>query len=159
MQQLLRVCAHCGQPIPKTKRSVAKYCSDACRKAASDRKCAARINAYQRAYRKATYVPRPRKHENDADMRLKKNYGISLQEWRELREQQGGKCPICGTELCSDPSHKTHVDHCHETGAVRGILCASCNTGLGKFNDSIGTLEAAVKYLYEARLASTAQAA
>jgi hypothetical protein len=53
----------------------------------------------------------------------------------------GGVCAICGR---ADPEH---VDHSHETGAVRGILCFNCNGGLGQFRDSIDALHAAAAYL------------
>ena len=55
--------------------------------------------------------------------------------------EQGGVCAICGRP---DPEH---VDHSHETGAVRGILCFNCNGGLGQFRDSIDALLAAATYL------------
>ena len=53
--------------------------------------------------------------------------------------QQGGVCAICG----SGPEDPQHVDHDHETGEVRGILCFNCNGGLGQFHDSIDALLAA----------------
>ena len=55
--------------------------------------------------------------------------------------EQGGTCVVCGRD---DPEH---VDHSHDTGAVRGILCFNCNGGLGQFRDSADTLRAAAAYL------------
>jgi hypothetical protein len=55
--------------------------------------------------------------------------------------EQGGVCAICGRP---DPEH---VDHDHETGAVRGILCFNCNGGLGQFRDDIDALQCAAVYL------------
>ena len=55
--------------------------------------------------------------------------------------QQGGACAICGAP---DP---THVDPDHATGALRGILCFSCNRGLGKAKDDQGVLRAVIAYL------------
>ena len=72
---------------------------------------------------------------------LKRRYGISADEFDELVVQQGGVCAICGRP---DPEH---VDHDHETGAVRGILCFNCNGGLGQFRDSIDSLLTAASYL------------
>ena len=72
---------------------------------------------------------------------LKYRYGIGADEFDELVRGQGGVCAICGRP---DPEH---VDHSHETGAVRGILCFNCNGGLGQFRDSVDALLAAVAYL------------
>jgi hypothetical protein len=72
---------------------------------------------------------------------LKQRYGIGADEFDELVKQQGGVCAICGRP---DPEH---VDHSHETGDVRGILCFNCNGGLGQFRDSIEALLAAAAYL------------
>jgi hypothetical protein len=58
-----------------------------------------------------------------------------------MREAQGGLCKICGKEK------RLVVDHCHETGQVRGMLCFSCNTGIGQLGDSVDMLKAAIAYL------------
>ena len=71
-------------------------------------------------------------------------YGISLDIYEKILEEQGFACAICG----SPASTKClAIDHCHETGGVRGLLCTKCNGGLGQFNDNVTTLEAAIKYL------------
>jgi hypothetical protein len=72
---------------------------------------------------------------------LRRRYGIGADEFDALVERQGGVCAICGRP---DPEH---VDHDHETGAVRGILCFNCNGGLGQFRDSIDSLLTAASYL------------
>jgi hypothetical protein len=72
---------------------------------------------------------------------LKRRYGIGADEFDELVRQQGGVCAICGRE------NPEHVDHDHETGEVRGILCFNCNGGLGQFRDSIDALLSAAAYL------------
>lgn len=58
-------------------------------------------------------------------------------------------CPICNQDLHALPSAQLHVDHLHETGLIRGLLCKPCNTGLGMFRDSVPSLRAAVTYLEE----------
>ena len=75
---------------------------------------------------------------------LRRNYGIEVEEYDEMLEAQGGVCAICGGE-----AHREFfdVDHCHETGRVRGLLCASCNMGLGKFRDDPKILQNAIDYL------------
>lgn len=56
-------------------------------------------------------------------------YGLTQEQFDKLLATQEGRCAICG-----DPFNRTpHVDHCHTTGRVRGLLCAPCNTGLGVY--------------------------
>lgn len=69
-------------------------------------------------------------------------YGLGGVELDTMLEEQSGKCPICGKLL-----RPYFIDHDHKTGKVRGLLCPSCNTGLGFFADSIERLLAAVVYL------------
>jgi hypothetical protein len=71
-------------------------------------------------------------------------YGISIADYKKMMKQQGGKCAICGDSL---DKVTIRIDHNHETGEVRGLLCASCNTGLGLLKDSPLVLENAKKYL------------
>ncbi len=87
---------------------------------------------------------------------LRYKYNISLAQFNHLREQQKGLCKICGAvlEIKESSSLRTKnvaVDHCHDTGKVRGLLCSMCNKGLGCFNDNIASLEAAILYLRESR--------
>ncbi len=71
----------------------------------------------------------------------RRRYGISEEHFQQLLGQQKGLCAICQ----SNPA--THVDHCHDTGKVRGLLCLKCNTGLGMFQDSGAELAKAIFYL------------
>jgi len=75
--------------------------------------------------------------------RLKKQYGLSLDDYRDMLVGQAGRCLICLLVL---PEHP-HIDHDHATGKVRGLLCGSCNRMLGQANDSILRLRAAIRYL------------
>lgn len=77
---------------------------------------------------------------------LKKNYGVSQERYDEMLLAQGGGCAICGAETNKN-GKALFVDHCHDSGAVRGILCYKCNTGLGSFGDSPALLEKALSYL------------
>ena len=87
---------------------------------------------------------------------LKKTYGISHEDYDRMLEAQGGGCAICGaTDSRTGRSDYLYVDHCHETGQVRGLLCGPCNSGIGYLGDSIDNLEAAIKYLNEAALGAT----
>lgn len=77
---------------------------------------------------------------------LQRNYGITLEDYDDMLLDQKGVCAICGTD---DPKGKGrfHVDHCHTTGKVRGLLCHHCNVGLGHFEDNIERLLDAIEYL------------
>ena len=81
---------------------------------------------------------------------LKSNYGMSLQQYEALHQAQGGKCLICMTSDPGGQGDKLHVDHNHETGKVRGLLCTNCNRGLGFFQDQIENLTNAIQYLTNA---------
>lgn len=77
---------------------------------------------------------------------IKARYGITHEEKHAILAQQGGRCAICGTD---DPPTKSgwHVDHCHATNAVRGILCQHCNNMLGMAKDRPEIFERAIAYL------------
>jgi hypothetical protein len=79
--------------------------------------------------------------------KFKRQYGISLEQYDEMLENQGGGCAICGTTKPSERTKYFAVDHCHSTSKVRGLLCSKCNRGLGLFNDTPERLKAAAKYL------------
>ena len=87
-----------------------------------------------------------RTKEDRWDYQLQNKYGITLEQYEVMLENQNGSCHICGTTACQS-GKRMAVDHNHVTNKVRGILCFKCNTGLGKFNDDITILEQAVSYL------------
>lgn len=76
-----------------------------------------------------------------------KQYGIEVSDFNDMMAVQGGRCAICGHSDTSKPNFFPVVDHCHETGRVRGLLCMSCNQGLGKFKDDKDRLFSAISYL------------
>ncbi len=81
------------------------------------------------------------------DYQLRKLYGITLERYNEMLAAQGGGCAICGDGPSGKSKDWLHVDHCHATGTVRGLLCQHCNHGIGKFSDSPERLEKAAAYL------------
>lgn len=81
-----------------------------------------------------------------------KRYGLTRAAFDELLDQQGGVCAICKsaeTQKLGERVKRLSVDHDHARTVkhVRGLLCGACNTGLGKFKDSIELLKAAIEYL------------
>lgn len=75
-----------------------------------------------------------------------KRNGINPDVAQEALEQHNGTCDMCGTTV-SGGSGGWHVDHDHQSGSVRGILCHRHNVGLGYFSDSVEELEQAIRYL------------
>lgn len=75
--------------------------------------------------------------------KLVKRYGITVEEYRRLLKEQDNKCSICSKEL----GEKLVIDHCHSTGDVRGLLCRSCNGGIGLLTDRHEVVHSAEVYL------------
>lgn len=78
-------------------------------------------------------------------LKLQYSYGITLEERDQMIVDQNNRCACCGDEF--EKSLHTHVDHCHKTLKIRGILCHNCNKGLGNFQDDPVRLEKAKIYL------------
>lgn len=106
--------------------------------------------ADQRRYVREWHQANP---EYSKDRHFKARYGITFADYQQMHADRDGKCDICG-------NRETHfgrknkrgevylcVDHDHETGAVRGLLCGACNVGLGALGDNALTLLRAVGYL------------
>ncbi len=77
---------------------------------------------------------------------LKRAYGITVDEYNELLKHQGNKCGICW-KPSDDMNQRLVIDHNHKTGEIRGLLCSSCNKGIGFLNDNASTLKSAIIYL------------
>lgn len=84
----------------------------------------------------------PKRQRYRKDWGLKKNYNLSIEEFENLLKSQNNECVICSEKLI-----KPHVDHCHITEVVRGILCRPCNQGIGFLKDNIEILKNAILYL------------
>lgn len=78
--------------------------------------------------------------------RLEKLYGITLEHYEQLFDNQKGGCAICGVHQSSIKT-PLHIDHDHKTKKVRGLLCHKCNRGIGLFQDSTDILQKAREYL------------
>lgn len=92
-----------------------------------------RVKAFERKY----YY----KHESS---RMRRKYGITLEQYNKLLDQQNGKCAICGG---GNGKHKLVIDHDHATGKIRGLLCKKCNTAIGMMNDNPDLLLRGSDYL------------
>jgi len=82
-------------------------------------------------------------------VQLKSTYGLSLDEFNAMRERQGYCCAICGEHENEITGRRggLHVDHDHETGRIRGLLCWRCNLGLGNLQESPDVLSQAISYI------------
>ena len=78
---------------------------------------------------------------------MERKYGITLADWEALLEECDNRCQACGIAAEATPRGVLVCDHNHETGEVRGALCAECNVGLGMFQDSPEKLAGALRYL------------
>lgn len=148
-----RVCAYCKELLPETPEffymkegevshtycrvcrqiySYKKYYSDVGKARAKSRKGNKKIPEYKKLLYK-----------------LKSTYGLSTEAYLKLLDEQRGCCAICEESLINPDSSKMSmvVDHCHETGKVRGLLCSNCNVMLGMAKDSQYTLAKGIYYL------------
>ena len=78
---------------------------------------------------------------------LKSKFGITPEQYEAMLAAQNGVCAICSSSEPGRNSPYFHVDHCHDTGNIRGLLCNGCNVGLGHFKDDISRIESAAAYL------------
>lgn len=107
-----------------------------------------KVNESQRKWRaKTNYSKSPKRMLQSRKDWLKK-YGLTIEQYDSMLARQDGSCAICkSTEPRMKNAGRLYVDHCHETGEVRGLLCFRCNTMLGNAGDSPEVLRLAAEYL------------
>lgn len=100
------------------------------------------------------YIRKRRAEDPDFHMQssLKRNYGITIDDYKTMHDAQNGVCKICQQpEKSVDPKtnkiRRLAVDHCHASSKIRGLLCSHCNRGLGYFKDRTDILQTAINYL------------
>lgn len=76
-------------------------------------------------------------------MHLQQRYGLTQAQYDMMLARQEGACATCGKAK----AYKLHVDHCHTTGKVRGLLCAACNRAIGLLRDDPKTVSRMLDYL------------
>ena len=138
-----RICKHCGVEKPKSEFHKRSGYKDGIRPFCKECRRAYEIDNYHK-----NKDNRPYCYEIDKDRKLKKTYGISFVEYEKMLNAQNGGCAICGTTK-TGKRKAFHVDHCHGTGRVRGLLCGNCNSGIGNLRDDVGLLQRAIEYLTE----------
>lgn len=131
-----RECRWCLAEIPATRNARAIYCSHECK-----------VNSINQRHREHPGYTERNRHYHF--VKYWATFGVTLDDYNRLLAEQNGRCAICETD---DPGGRGafHVDHDHETGQIRGLLCNECNIGLGKFGDDPARLRAAADYLERA---------
>lgn len=82
--------------------------------------------------------------ERQIGYNIRARFGIGREDYEAILAAQGGGCAICGTP----PGKRRHpIDHDHQEGSIRGVLCRGCNTGIGLFGEDIALMERAAAYL------------
>ena len=130
-------CAECFSIFePKSIRH--RFCTETCKNRQKSRK-------YRADNKKDLLQKKKEYHRKNPQVRkkavLKMRYGVTPEFIAKQTELQEAKCGICRKEK------NLVIDHCHSTGEYRGLLCQGCNTGLGRFNDNVAGLKAAIAYL------------
>lgn len=100
-------------------------------------------SAYEKAHRKSN--PEWHRKQN-----LKRDFGLTEEQYQKAFVEQGGVCACCQRPEATERNGKRKwlaVDHDHKDGTFRGLLCASCNNGLGRFGDGVETMRRAIAYL------------
>lgn len=146
---VVKRCSGCKETLPResfgpsktTFDSLSAYCRPCSNKrymkwAANNRDT---LNALARGWRKNN-------PDRVADHEVKKRYGLPLGTYAAMLAQQDGKCAICRSDQPGGKG-RFHIDHCHSTKKIRGLLCHHCNIGLGNFRNSKDYLANAVNYL------------
>ena len=125
----MKKCKGCEKEITEG-RSDKKYCTTKCR---------------SRSHMREWRAKNPeRNKQTSRRAKIKKAYSISLEEYDKIFKSQGGLCAIC---YDSEKGKRLAVDHCHSTGKIRGLLCQTCNRGLGMFYDNPVLLRRAISYV------------
>ncbi len=156
---MIKICVECGKDFEAKGRALC--CSKKCRK--EHRK--EYKKEYQKKYQNRPEVIERRKHNSPETKERQKKYNSSpeikeknwkksgiknmtMERYNKLLKEQNSNCSICGINML-ELGVKLSVDHCHENGEVRGLLCRNCNAGLGIFKDNIDILASAISYLQQ----------
>ena len=151
--KIVKMCVVCGgikQPE--------EFYKDSRMKAGLSSECKECKRTRALAYRKGEHEPRGKKKSkhgiddskairkiNNASSNMRITFGIDQKAYDEQLKAQNGVCAICGEN--PESSRRLSIDHCHTSGVLRGILCHSCNVGLGFFSDDVEKLKKAITYL------------
>ena len=127
-------CDYCDEPVENSR----KYCSDECMKEMSAFKNSARYH-WNKEYKEST-------RQASVGNQLKRKFGVSTEQYIEMLEKQAYRCAICGRHQ-EELDRRMAVDHDHDTGNNRELLCNNCNVGIGHLRDNPALIRKAAEYL------------
>lgn len=130
----MKTCSKCGETKPLEEFAVHNRHRDG-------------RQAYCRECKRKHDRERRRSREYRQNEHLRAKYGITLDDFRAMADAQGHRCAVCGTDKPGGRSGVWNVDHDHETGEIRGLLCWDCNAGIGKLGDTLAGVMRAADYL------------
>ena len=141
----MKICTGCGVNKPLDAYHVSNKTSDG-----HAFKCKICMAAYWQSpagkASKKRYSASVHGRQNTRKHHLKTRFDITLQEYQDLWDAQAGVCAICGLPETRN-NYNLFVDHDHVTGKIRGLLCNSCNAGIGFFKDNPSLMDSAKEYL------------
>ncbi len=171
----IKTCTHCSKTY-HTEKYRTKYCSTMCKKEkytfflntpeGKERSLLAKKKWRDTKGQSVEYkahlakIARDKRKENPEKFRekvwrsrLKTQYNLTEEEYINILHKQKSCCAICKKKIATLKGKRggLNIDHCHKTGKVRGLLCTTCNTALGKFKDNTEYLQNAINYLLETR--------
>lgn len=153
-----RLCRVCSAGFTPSQIGSQVYCSRGCRVEGS------RIRLKERYQQEPGLAERTRERsrqwrernpgwakENDLRKHLLRKFQITLEEFRAIESAQDGRCAICRRAPGEGiDAKRLAVDHNHDSGAIRGLLCRHCNTGIGLFREDAGVMDRAAYYVRNA---------
>jgi len=165
---LSKVCSGCKQDKPFNafysyvdRRLGVRYYSSQCGKCknaygrnhyANNKEAAAkRKRRWYRRNRESILAAARSRPDRDYHAKKLRGYGMDVEAYEGMQKRQGRVCAICRQPPNGKRVERLSVDHDHETGKVRGLLCRRCNAALGLCHDSIEWLQEAMKYLTKQR--------
>lgn len=143
-----KACTKCKNDVPlngyyknKNNKDGLDYSCKSCRKSSFSKYHSDNLESrkeYQQKWRDSN-------KEKIKESFIKYRYKVTIEEVNSIFENQGMCCAICGTDT---PTKKGWcIDHCHNTGLVRGVLCSKCNTAIGLLDENIDTMTSAIEYI------------
>ena len=138
-----KVCKKCGYDKPISEFSI----KNKNRSQPYNSRCKSCINADRREkFASGKWAKQVSEPDSHRERYLGKEYGISCDDYDAMYHYQHGRCGICGVHQ-NELAGRLHVDHDHDTGDIRALLCGNCNRGLGMYQDDPFLMEIAAEYL------------